>query len=203
MLKQFNLELLAFRDPQESEKEGWIDIETQEEINAISESITNNGKVWVEDGKIRCSGKAPSEFHAFNLETKLFEISSERVSALLAERKAKMLIEVAKKTDDFKAQYLVGYSQAEIDSFYRQEKEALAWRADNSAQTPMLTQIAKVRGVPFDILVRKVLEKSDQFAVAIGMIIGKRQAFEDRLVQANTLEELKQLELEVTQWQAS
>lgn len=67
----------------------------------------------------------------------------------------------------------------------------------------MLTQIAKVRGVPFDILVRKVLEKSDQFAVAIGMIIGKRQAFEDRLVQANTLEELKQLELEVTQWQAS
>ena len=60
MLKQFNLELLAFRDPQESEKEGWIDIETQEEINAISESITNNGKVWVEDGKIRCSGKAPS-----------------------------------------------------------------------------------------------------------------------------------------------
>lgn len=97
MLKQFNLELLAFRDPQESEKEGWIDIETQEEINAISESITNNGKVWVEDGKIRCSGKAPSEFHAFNLETKLFEISSERVSALLAERKAKMLIEVAKK----------------------------------------------------------------------------------------------------------
>ena len=194
MLKQFNLELLAFRDPQESE-EGWIDIETQEEINAISESITNNGKVWVENGKIRCSGKAPSEFHTFNLKTKLFEISSERTATLL--------IEVAKKTDDFKAQYLVGYSQAEIDSFYRQEKEALAWRADNSAQTPMLTQIAKVRGVPFEILVSKVLEKSDQFAVAIGMIIGKRQAFEDRLVQANTLEELKQLELEVTQWQAS
>ena len=202
MLKQFNLELLAFRDPQESE-EGWIDIETQEEINAISESITNNGKVWVENGKIRCSGKAPSEFHTFNLKTKLFEISSERTATLLAERKAKILIEVAKKTDDFKAQYLVGYSQAEIDSFYRQEKEALAWRADNSAQTPMLTQIAKVRGVPFEILVSKVLEKSDQFAVAIGMIIGKRQAFEDRLVQANTLEELKQLELEVTQWQAS
>ena len=125
------------------------------------------------------------------------------MSALLAERKAKMLIEVANKTDDFKAQYLVGYSQAEIDSFYRQEKEALAWRADNSAQTPMLTQIAKVRGVPFDILVRKVLEKSDQFAVAIGMIIGKRQAFEDRLMQATSLEQLKQLELEVTQWQAS
>lgn len=198
MLKQFNLELLAFRDPQESEKEDWIDIETQEEINAISESITNNGKVWVEDGKIRCSGKAPSEFHAFNLETKLFEISSERMATLLAERKAKMLIEVANKTDDFKAQYLVGYSQAEIDSFYRQEREARG-----ELPLMLLTEIFEGRDdlESIEQLKKKVIDKADLFAIIMGKLFAIKQNFETRIEAAQNLETLNQIEQEIDQWQ--
>lgn len=96
---------------------------------------------------------------------------------------------------------LAGYPQTEIESFYRQEKEALAWQADNSTETPMLTQIAQNRGVPFEILVEKVIEKSAQFAVVIGIIIGQRQAFEDRLLALKTPEELTALEQEIEQWQ--
>ncbi len=153
------------------------------------------------DNKLSLTTPKPSPNHKWN--GKEWTIDKAGLQTLLNARKDGLLLLLANKADELKSSLLVGYPQAEIESFYRQEKEALAWRADNSAQTPMLTQIAKVRGVPFEILVRKVLEKSDQFAVAIGMIIGKRQAFEDKLVQANTLEELKQLELEVTQWQAS
>ncbi|MBK1413357.1 hypothetical protein I6H79_00910 [Haemophilus influenzae] len=91
---------------------------------------------------------------------------------------------------------LAGYPQTEIESFYRQEKEALAWQADNSTETPMLTQIAQNRGV-----VEKVIEKSAQFAVVIGIIIGQRQAFEDRLLALKTPEELTALEQEIEQWQ--
>lgn len=198
MLKQFNLELLAFRDPQESEKEGWIDIETQEEINAISESITNNGKVWIEDGKIRCSGKAPSEFHAFNLETKLFEISSERMATLLAERKAKMLIEVTIKTDDFKTQYLVGYSQAEIDSFYRQEREARG-----ELPLMLLTEIFEGRDdlESIEQLKKKVIDKADLFAIIMGKLFAIKQNFETRIEAAQSLETLNQIEQEIDQWQ--
>lgn len=198
MLKQFNLELLAFRDPQESEKEGWIDIETQEEINAISESITNNGKVWIEDGKIRCSGKAPSEFHAFNLETKLFEISSERMATLLAERKAKMLIEVTTKTDDFKTQYLVGYSQAEIDSFYRQEREARG-----ELPLMLLTEIFEGRDdlESIEQLKKKVIDKADLFAIIMGKLFAIKQNFETRIEAAQSLETLNQIEQEIDQWQ--
>ena len=198
MLKQFNLELLAFRDPQESEKEGWIDIETQVEINAISESITNNGKVWIEDGKIRCSGKAPSEFHAFNLETKLFEISSERMATLLAERKAKMLIEVTTKTDDFKTQYLVGYSQAEIDSFYRQEREARG-----ELPLMLLTEIFEGRDdlESIEQLKKKVIDKADLFAIIMGKLFAIKQNFETRIEAAQSLETLNQIEQEIDQWQ--
>jgi hypothetical protein len=69
MLKQFNPELLSFRDPTTKE-DGWFDVATQDDINAISLSITNGGCVWVENGQIKCSGKAPSEFHFFNDKTK-------------------------------------------------------------------------------------------------------------------------------------
>lgn len=65
----------------------------------------------------------------------------------------------------------------------------------------MLTQIAQNRGVPFEILVEKVIEKSAQFAVVIGIIIGQSQAFEDRLLALKTPEELTALEQEIEQWQ--
>ena len=44
----------------------WVNVESQTEIDEISLSITGGGAVWIEDGKIKCSGKAPSPFHVFN-----------------------------------------------------------------------------------------------------------------------------------------
>ena len=64
----------------------------------------------------------------------------------------------------------------------------------------MLSQIARVRGVPLDVLIEKVIEKSAQFAVAIGIIIGKRQAFEDRLLALKTPNDLTALEKEIEEW---
>ena len=87
MLKQFNVSTLSFRDPAGEDKE-WVNIETQAQIDEISVSITNGGDVWVENGEIRCSGKAPSEFHIFDREKKQFVISKEKQDALFAKRKA-------------------------------------------------------------------------------------------------------------------
>lgn len=176
-------------------------IESQDDINAISASITGGGAVWVENGKIKCSGKAPSQFHVFNMATKSFELSEEKQTALFAQQKEGLLNQLADKADQLKNSLLAGYPQTEIESFYRQEKEALAWQADHNTPTPMLSQIARVRGVPLEVLIRKVIEKSAQFAVAIGIIIGQRQAFEDRLMAVQTFEELEPLSQEIAQWQ--
>ena len=131
--------------------------------------------------------------------TKSFELSEEKQTALFAQQKESLLNKLADKADQLKNSLLAGYPQTEIESFYRQEKEALAWQADHN--TPMLSQIARVRGVPLEVLIRKVIEKSAQFAVAIGIIIGQRQAFEDRLMAVQTLEELEPLSQEIEQWQ--
>jgi len=140
----------------------------------LTEPCKWNGTTWVKD------------------ETKAAEF--------FAQRKASLLIMLANKADTLKSGLLVGYPQTEIDSFYRQEKEALAWQTDHSADTPMLKQIAKVRGVPFELLVEKVIEKSAQFAVTIGVIIGQRQAFEDRLLTLKTPDDLTAIEQEIDAW---
>ena len=124
-----------------------------------------------------------------------------KIAELFTQRKETLLATLANKADTLKSGLLVGYPQTEIESFYRQEKEALAKQANPQASTPMLEQIARVRGVPLDVLIEKVIEKSNQFAVAIGIIIGKRQQFEDRLLVTTTLEQLDELEQEINEWQ--
>ena len=143
----------------------------------------------------------PSAAHVLNLDTLKWEISPEKQTTLFAQQKEGLLNKLADKADQLKNGLLAGYPQTEIESFYRQEKEALAWQADHNTPTPMLSQIARVRGVPLDMLINKVIEKSAQFAVAIGIIIGQRQAFEDRLLALKTPEELTALEQEIEQWQ--
>jgi hypothetical protein len=142
----------------------------------------------------------PSAAHELNLDTLTWEISPEKQTALFAQRKESLLNKLADKADQLKNSLLAGYPQTEIESFYRQEKEALAWQADHNTPTPMLSQIARVRGVPLDMLISKVIEKSAQFAVAIGIIIGQRQAFEDRLLALKTPDDLIALEQEIEQW---
>jgi len=196
----FNLDEQTFApDYLVSEKQGWIEV-NQDEIDGISASITGGGEVWLENGVIKYSGKAPSEYHVFDSKSKSFKVSDAKKAEFFKRKKENLLNTLADKADKIKNGLLAGYPQTEIESFYRQEKEALAWLADNNAETPMLKQVAMVRGVPFDVLVEKVIEKASQFAVAIGLIIGQRQAFEDRLLETNTLEELAALEKEIEEW---
>ncbi|WP_424765420.1 hypothetical protein [Necropsobacter rosorum] len=143
----------------------------------------------------------PSNAHEWN--GKGWIISAENQTALLTQKKDELIEQLAKKTDTLKSSLLVGYPQTEIDSFYRQEKEALAYQVNSKADTPMLRQIAQVRGIPFDVLVAKVIEKSSQFAVTIGAIIGARQAFEDRILAATEQSQLDEIEREVNAWQLS
>ncbi|HHF3921317.1 TPA: hypothetical protein ACPOMF_000073 [Haemophilus influenzae] len=143
----------------------------------------------------------PSAAHQLNLDTLTWEISAEKQTALFTQQKESLLNKLAGKADQLKNSLLAGYPQTEIESFYRQEKEALAWQANHNTATPMLSQIARVSGVPLEILIEKVIEKSAQFAVVIGIIIGQRQAFEDRLLALKTPEELTALEQEIEQWQ--
>lgn len=76
------------------------------------------------------------------------------------------------------------YPPDEVTSWAKQETEARAYVADNTAPTPLLSAIAEARGVPFALLVEKVIEKADLFAAASGALIGARQRYEDEIAAA-------------------
>ena len=196
----FNLDKQTFSpDYLVLEKQGWIEV-NQDEIDGISASITGGGELWLDNGAIKYSGKSPSEYHVFDSKSKSFKVSNDKKTEFAKRKKENLLNILADKADKIKNDLLSGYPQTEIESFYRQEKEALAWQGNNKADTPMLKQIARIRNIPFDVLVQKVIEKSEQFALAVGVIIGQRQAFEDRLLATKTLEELTALEKEIEEW---
>jgi len=87
---------------------------------------------------------------------------------------------------------LIGsYPEREISSWPQQEKEARAYLADPAAVTPLLDALSTARGVTKDALAQKIVAKADAFAAAAGALIGKRQALEDKINAATTIEELE------------
>lgn len=156
----------------------------------------NSGCIVSDD--LTVSPPRPSDYHEWD--GKKWKISKDAAAARFAKQKTVLAFRLAAKADELKNSLLAGYPQVEIDSFYRQEKEALARQADNNAPTPMLAQIAAARGVELDVLIKKVVEKSARLAVAVGAIIGKRQQLEDKLNTIETTPGLDALEKEIEEW---
>ncbi|HHF7100124.1 TPA: hypothetical protein ACPQX6_001256 [Haemophilus influenzae] len=181
--------------------EGAVEISQDKYIELLNGQAQGKQIIADKSGNPVLIDPQPSAAHVLNLDTLTWEISAKKQTALFTQQKESLLNKLAGKADQLKNSLLAGYPQTEIESFYRQEKEALAWQANHNTATPMLSQIARVRGVPLEILIEKVIEKSAQFAVVIGIIIGQRQAFEDRLLALKTPEELTALEQEIEQWQ--
>tara|TARA_R110002050_G_scaffold269917_1_gene412406 strand:- start:31331 stop:32008 length:678 start_codon:yes stop_codon:yes gene_type:complete len=92
------------------------------------------------------------------------------------------------------------YLQEEIDSFKTQEEEALAWRADNAALTPILDGIVANRlSVTKEVLVNRILDVNVPAYKAItGTIMGKKQHYED-LIDALKVQDADPLQPDVTQ----
>ena len=137
MISQFSLKDKSFSTLREMvDSEGnityttngddWIAINTQAEIDDISSSLTGGGAVWVESGKIKCSGKAPSPFHVFNMETKSFELSKEKQTALLAETQSRLIANI----DEHAAKIYSTWTR--FESEYRERQAAAeAFKAAN------------------------------------------------------------------------
>lgn len=109
------------------------------------------------------------------------------------EAKAAKLSEINKAADKIMAALISTYPDREISTFDKQEAEARAYMADPTAPTPLLSALAKARGLSMDELVKRVIAKADTFAAASGYIIGQRQALKDQLDTCKTLEEVQSI----------
>lgn len=73
------------------------------------------------------------------------------------------------------------YTSLEVDSWYKQEKEAREWTANNSYPTPLLDAVALARGTTLTVLVGQIVSKANSFEVVYGGILGKKQKLSDEL----------------------
>ena len=80
------------------------------------------------------------------------------------------------------------YPEKELLTFERQEREARALLAGNGSDVAHITAIASGRGIPVEELARKIVAKADAFSLASGLLIGRRQRYEDMLEEAQTKE---------------
>ena len=90
------------------------------------------------------------------------------------------------------------YPERELTTFDKQESEARAYLADATASTPLLSALAAARGIELGDLVGRVITKADAFAGASGYIIGQRQALEDRLDAAQTMDDVRAIVVSIS-----
>ena len=158
----------------------------------------NAENIVFKNGQFSGRPRRPSPEYEWNEKSGKWEISKEKLTALFTLHKTALLQRIADKTDQFKTQYLQGYSQAEIDSFYRQEREAR-----NELPLMLLTEIFEGRDdlSSIDDLKKKVIEKADLFAIIMGKLFAIKQGFEKHIENAKTIEELDNIEQEINKWQ--
>ncbi|EFM88668.1 hypothetical protein appser4_21960 [Actinobacillus pleuropneumoniae serovar 4 str. M62] len=82
----------------------------------------------------------------------------------------------------------------ERDTWGIQRQEAIAWVKDNTTPTPTLEWISQTRGVPLNVLRQKAYEKAVIYQKVSSLMAGQRQAYEDRLNAAETLEQVQAIE---------
>lgn len=82
------------------------------------------------------------------------------------------------------------YPDTEVQSWDKQEREAVAAKADATASTPLLDAIAQGRGVDRLVLADRIISKAIAFAQYSGALIGKRQSLEDQINAAQTPDEV-------------
>lgn len=82
------------------------------------------------------------------------------------------------------------YPATERDSWGKQEAEARAYAASNTAITPLLSAIATARGLTVADLAARVIAKADDYSTFAGALIGRRQARMDAIAAATTADEI-------------
>lgn len=87
------------------------------------------------------------------------------------------------------------YPPSEAQTWSIQEKEAKEWQADNGAQTPFLTQLAKSRGIERDTLALNVLSKAKAYTTELAKLTGRRQKCEDKIQTAQDISTLDSIAL--------
>ena len=114
----------------------------------------------------------------------------------LEQAKTEKLREVNAMCDSLMRYIVDTYPESEVLTFDQQVTEAERYLASgNDVDCPLLVSLGKARGVELSYLVNRVMAKHSAFSNISGSVIGQRQAYEDRLDECTTIEEVDAIEV--------
>lgn len=139
---------------------------------------------------------APDTYHIWDEAGQKWTLPPENAAQRLADAKAAKLHELNSAVQNFinRTAHLDQTPDFEIRTWVIQAAEAKAWAVNPNAPTPILDNIATARGVPPNLLKQKALEKAQAFEQLTATVAGLRQAIEDQIHAATTLEDLNAID---------
>ena len=108
----------------------------------------------------------------------------------IEELKIEKLKEINTFYDIAISQLVSSYPVNELLTFDKQEQEANSYINDQNANTPFIDALALGREIDKNELISRILIKAESFATAAGYLTGIRQKYEDKLNQAQNIEEI-------------
>lgn len=86
------------------------------------------------------------------------------------------------------------YPEHEQLTWDQQEREARAYKANpQTAKTPLISKIAKTRGIDLATLANKIIEKADNYKTIVGAAIGYRQDAHSLIESIKTYDNYKEI----------
>lgn len=81
--------------------QGWVRVESQEQINAISAAITQDGEAWTDEtGSLKTSPPRPSPAHKWDSQSKTWLLDTAEAAALKAQQQEEMWARIKAKRYD-------------------------------------------------------------------------------------------------------
>lgn len=93
------------------------------------------------------------------------------------------------------------YPESEVLTFDQQVKEAALYQLNpeiSAIEIPLISGIASARGISLEELVPKINKKHMSYALLSGNLIGQRQAIEDKIDAATTIDEVLAIDTTIT-----
>ena len=164
------------------------------------EAADNIGEYLFSDGLtvMSASEPAPSQYHV--IDAGMWVLTADGTTAQLAAAKAEKISNLNASAQAFinSAAEIDKVPDFEVQTWAIQAAEAKAYAADNTADTPVLDQIAASRGIDAAKLKAAALRKTLAYEKLTAHIAGQRQALQSKIEAAKTQAELEKIVIEFT-----
>ena len=155
-----------------------VNVQTKKIVDLLPNNATANTSFLINNGYIMLDIENPISNYIENEDGTISTTFRELTNAELLPY---VLKDINKEYEDAVINLTIDTPDSEKQTWLKQESEARTYILDDTASTPFIDAICLARECEKSYLVRKIIEKADAYAVAVGTLTGVRQKLEKEI----------------------